>query len=100
MEFDDDTVSAMQEPADIRDHIHLVPRSAPSYPLPSTSLELNSLAYAGMLLVRSEEEEAALMSATQDRGLIAALEDCGVPRQWGEQAVAAAEAVQGHAEWS
>ncbi|KAI9632126.1 ATP adenylyltransferase-domain-containing protein [Dioszegia hungarica] len=82
------------------DHLHLVPRSAPSFPLADSSLELNSLGYAGMLLVRSEEEEAALTAATQEKGLVSALEACGVPRQWGEDAVRAAEAVQGHAEWS
>lgn len=49
-----------------------------------------------MLLVRSDEEG----EVAQKQGLLAALEACAVPRQWGEAAVRAAELVQGHAEWS
>ncbi|KAK8844626.1 hypothetical protein IAR55_006473 [Kwoniella newhampshirensis] len=70
------------------DHIHLIPRSAPSFPLPAPHppLELNSLGYAGMMLVRSPEEEAALLAATEkEGGLISVLTKCGVARELGEQ---------------
>jgi ATP adenylyltransferase len=73
-----------------RDHLHLIPRSAPSFPLPSLHepLEVNALGYAGMLLVRSEEEEQVLLEATEkDRGLTQILRSCGVPREWGEMAM-------------
>ena len=52
-----------------------------------------------MMLVRSDEEESALLSATEEKGLMTVLESCGVPRLWGEHAVMAADAVRGHAEW-
>jgi ATP adenylyltransferase len=95
LELDDDTVS-WQRARLISDHLHLVPRSAPSFalPAPHPPLDLNSLGYVGMMLVRSDEEEAVLMEATKEKGLISALESCGVPRQWGEEAVRASEAVR------
>ena len=71
------------------DHLHLIPRSAPSFAIPPhESVELNSLGYAGMMLVKSEEEEEALLQAVDDQGgLMTVLERCGVPRGWGEQAI-------------
>jgi ATP adenylyltransferase len=52
-----------------------------------------------MMLVRSEEEESALMECTKDKGLMGVLEACGIPRKWGEEAVTAAEAIRGNGEW-
>ncbi|WVQ74023.1 hypothetical protein IAR50_003604 [Cryptococcus sp. DSM 104548] len=70
-------------------HIHLIPRTLPSYPLPSPHqpLELNSLGYAGLVLVRSQEEEAALMAAAEAEGggLMGVLGRCGVARETGEK---------------
>ncbi|KAK4687820.1 sulfate adenylyltransferase (ADP) / ATP adenylyltransferase, partial [Tremellales sp. Uapishka_1] len=72
------------------DHLHLIPRSAPSFPLPPQQpLELNALGYAGLFLVRSEEEEQALMAAAGDDGLMGILKACAVPREWGDMAVEA-----------
>ncbi|WVR03402.1 hypothetical protein IAU60_000393 [Kwoniella sp. DSM 27419] len=71
------------------DHLHLIPRSSPSFPLPGSrpALELNSLGYAGMMLVRSEDEQKTLIEVVEDKGgLMHVLEKCGVPRQWGEKA--------------
>lgn len=71
-----------------RDHLHLIPRSSPTFPVGSDRIELNSLGYAGMMLVRSEEEEKNLLKAVEnDGGLMTVLAKCGVPRAWGEQAV-------------
>ena len=72
-----------------RDHLHLIPRSAPSFPLPPHGpVEVNSLGYAGMMLVRSTEEEEALLAAVEgEGGLMKVLERCGVPRAWGEKAL-------------
>jgi len=83
-----------------RDHLHLIPRSAPQYSIESSqkSIELNALGYAGMILVRSEEEESELLDSVKDQGLLSALEKCGVPRSWGEQAVEALSAHIGAAE--
>jgi ATP adenylyltransferase len=73
------------------DHLHLIPRSAPSFALPSPCkpLEVNALGYAGMLLVKSAEELAVLEQATNDSqdstdaaGLMRILAACGVPRDW------------------
>ena len=77
----------------IRDHLHLIPRSAPAIPLPSPHepLELNSLGYAGLMLVRSEDEEKSLLESTEGKGgLLEVLKGCGVPREWGEKAQEAA----------
>jgi len=74
----------------------LIPRSAPSFPLPSPHepLELNSLGYAGLLLVRSEDEEKTLLESVEGKGgLLEVLRSCGVPRQWGEKAIEAADAL-------
>ncbi|EIW73171.1 hypothetical protein M231_07447 [Tremella mesenterica] len=74
------------------DHLHLIPRSAPSFPLPTghEALELNSLGYAGMMLTRSEDEERTLLSSVEHTGgLMSVLQNCGVPRQWGEEALEA-----------
>ncbi|WVQ93936.1 hypothetical protein IAU59_001014 [Kwoniella sp. CBS 9459] len=78
------------------DHLHLIPRSLPSFPLSEPDgngnangpqLELNSLGYAGMMLVRSEQEEADLLQKVESKGgLMHVLEKCGVPRAWGERA--------------
>ena len=76
-----------------RDHLHLIPRLSPSFPLPTPHepLELNSLGYAGLMLVRSEEEEKSLLEATEGKGgLMEVLRHCGVPREWGEKAQEAA----------
>ncbi|WWD22822.1 hypothetical protein CI109_107316 [Kwoniella shandongensis] len=80
------------------DHMHLIPRSAPSFPLPAPHppLELNSLGYAGMMLVRSAEEEAALLAATEkEGGLMSVLTKCGVAREFGEQVLEYEETQQG-----
>ncbi|WRT63522.1 uncharacterized protein IL334_000427 [Kwoniella shivajii] len=83
------------------DHLHLIPRSLPSFPLPSPHqpLELNSLGYAGMMLVKSQEEQETLVASTEDRGgLMYVLEKCGVPRQWGEKAKEVESIQQGSGE--
>ncbi|WWC85676.1 uncharacterized protein L201_000542 [Kwoniella dendrophila CBS 6074] len=83
------------------DHLHLIPRSSPSFPLPTPHqpLELNSLGYAGMMLVKSKEEEEVLISSTEDKGgLMHVLEKCGVPRQWGEKAKEVESVQQGSGE--
>nr|XP_019014367.1 uncharacterized protein I206_00449 [Kwoniella pini CBS 10737]OCF53148.1 hypothetical protein I206_00449 [Kwoniella pini CBS 10737] len=83
------------------DHLHLIPRSAPSFPLPSPHqpLELNSLGYAGMMLVKSQEEQETLTNATEDKGgLMYVLEKCGVPREWGEKAKEVESIQQGSGE--
>jgi ATP adenylyltransferase len=73
------------------DHLHLIPRSKPNFQLPGGSkLEVNSLAFAGMLLVKSDEELELLNKTTETnenggtQGLMRVLEHCGVPRAWGE----------------
>lgn len=98
------------------EHMHLVPRTAAAFALPSAvaepgagtgdKVELNALGYAGMMLVRSEEEEEALLAAvqgeggadSQGEGLMRVLSKCGVPRAWGEEALKAGEAQHGMAE--
>jgi ATP adenylyltransferase len=78
-----------------RDHLHLIPRTSPSFPLPPPheALELNALGYAGMMLVRSEDEEQVLLRATETQGgLMEVLRKCGVPRAWGEKALAGRDA--------
>ena len=54
---------------DFREHLHLIPRSSPSYPLgePHEPLELNSLGYAGLVLVRSEDEEKRLLETVEGK---------------------------------
>lgn len=82
------------------DHLHLIPRSAPRFDLgPSHKpIELNALGYAGLILVRSDEEEEILLKAVEKDGLSTVLEHCGVPRSWGEQAITALSAHIGAAE--
>lgn len=82
------------------DHLHLIPRSAPSYPLqkPHSLLEINSLGYAGMLLVKSEEEEQTLASSVEGGSWMKVLQHCGVPREWGEKALDSLNIQQGHAD--
>ncbi|RSH89468.1 bifunctional AP-4-A phosphorylase/ADP sulfurylase [Saitozyma podzolica] len=82
------------------DHLHLIPRTAPSFQLPDPHqpLELNSLGYAGMMLVRSGEEEQTLLEAVGEGGLMKVLEACGLPRTWGEQALEAEAKQQGMGE--
>lgn len=64
-----------------------------------TPIELNSLGYAGMMLVRSKDEEKALLDAVDGQGgLMSVLAKCGVPRAWGEQALEALTAHLGHNE--
>lgn len=80
--------------------MHLIPRSNPSFPLPGQSpLEVNSLGYAGMLLVKSATELEALENMTpkdiekvvgegvdaHSTGIMQVLEYCGVPRHWGDK---------------
>jgi ATP adenylyltransferase len=80
--------------------MHLIPRSNPSFPLPEQSpLEVNSLGYAGMLLVKSAAELEALENIThkdvatatgdglgsRSTGIMQVLQYCGVPRQWGDK---------------
>ncbi|WOO84611.1 Protein APA1 [Vanrija pseudolonga] len=72
------------------DAIHLIPRSQPAFPLgDGQTLDLNALGYAGMLLVTSEAHDAALDAAAkaEQGGLISILAKCGVPREFGEQAI-------------
>lgn len=41
-----------------------------------------------MMLVRSSDEEGALLAAVEkDGGLMTVLQRCGVPRVWGEKAL-------------
>ncbi|WVF66315.1 hypothetical protein IAT40_001055 [Kwoniella sp. CBS 6097] len=86
------------------DHLHLIPRSLPSFPLSDNGdgpasgpqLELNSLGYAGMMLVRSEQEESDLLRQVESKGgLMYVLEKCGVPRAWGEKAKVNEDVQQG-----
>ena len=76
------------------DHIHLIPRSSPTFDVgaPHNPIELNSLGYAGMMLVRSDEEEKLLMESVKEGGLMSVLKACGVPRKWGEDAHSALRA--------
>lgn len=67
-------------------------------PSAAAPLELNALGYAGMLLVKSEEEEQALLETVKKDGLVKVLETCGVPREWGEQAIEARSLYLGHTE--
>lgn len=67
-------------------------------PAPAAPLEVNSLGYAGMLLVKSEDEERALLDAVQGCGLVKVLETCGVPRGWGEEALEARALYLGHSD--
>lgn len=72
------------------EHLHLIPRSAPSYVGDGFTLDINALGYAGMLLVRSEGEAVALnASATRELGLINVIAKCALPRKFGEQALEA-----------
>lgn len=79
------------ELADDSDHIHLIPRSQPAYNLEHGILELNALGYAGMLLVRSEEEGKALDAAAEKlpKGLSSILAHCAIDRKYGEEALTA-----------
>jgi ATP adenylyltransferase len=46
-----------------------------------------------MMLVRSEDEEQVLLRATETQGgLMEVLRKCGVPRAWGEKALAGRDA--------
>lgn len=75
-----------------RNHLHLVPRAQPHFTLPTcnSQLEVNSLAYAGMLLTKSQTEYDELSKLSADgtegsaKGCMRILEYCGVPRSWGE----------------
>ncbi|KAL7420288.1 bifunctional AP-4-A phosphorylase/ADP sulfurylase [Cryptotrichosporon argae] len=80
------------------EHLHLIPRSLPNYPLGDACLELNALGYAGCLLVRSTDEERRLLDSLGEDGLAKVLETCGVPRRFGEEAQAAEEKYLGHVE--
>lgn len=76
--------------ADSSQHLHLIPRSAPSYELPGTggTLEVNALGYAGQLLVKSEEQNSALDEVAKEKdGLTNILLKCGVDRKYGEEAL-------------
>lgn len=49
---------------------------------------MNALGYAGQLLVRSEEQSAALDEvAKQPEGLMGILLKCGLDRKYGEEAL-------------
>lgn len=59
-------------------------------------MEVNALGYAGMLLVKSENELNVLEQATaeshgsssdQASGLMRVLSECGVPRDWAVQEI-------------
>jgi hypothetical protein len=46
------------------------------------------------MLVRSEEEEKSLLESTEAKGgLLEVLRTCGVPREWGEKAIEAGQAL-------
>jgi ATP adenylyltransferase len=69
-------------------YIHLIPRAKPAFPLSDSDdsvIEVNSLGYAGMVLVKDEEELAAVEAATSDEGFMQVLKSCGVPREWGHK---------------
>jgi ATP adenylyltransferase len=69
-------------------YIHLIPRAKPAFPLSESDdsvVEVNSLGYAGMVLVKDEEELAAVEAATSDEGFMQVLKTCGVPREWGHK---------------
>ncbi|KLT41632.1 hypothetical protein CC85DRAFT_275746 [Cutaneotrichosporon oleaginosum] len=72
------------------EHLHLIPRSSPTYVSETLAIDINSLGYAGMLLVKSEAEDAALDSvAKAEGGLVGIIARCGIPREFGEQALEA-----------
>lgn len=53
------------------------------------------------MLVRSQEEEDALMSSVKDNnGLMTVLQSCGLDRKWGEEALKAVDAIHGGGEWA
>lgn len=52
-------------------------------------LEVNALGYAGQLLVKTEEQSAALDAVAKDEkdGLVSILLKCGIDRKYGEEAL-------------
>ena len=89
MELAHDSVSHRCSRADDSNHLHLIPRTEPSFPLPQPHgpLELNALGYAGYMLVKSAEEQEALMSVAEgEGGLQSVLLACGTPREQGQEA--------------
>ena len=65
-------------------------------PAPHSPVELNACAYAGLLLVRSKDEDDVLIETVeQSGGLDRVLRHCGVPREWGEKAMDAVIAHRG-----
>lgn len=87
--------SARRSRANPSDHLHLIPRSQPSYSLlEGVTLDINALGFAGMLLVKSDAEASALTEASaREGGLANLIAKCAVPREFGEQALEA-EATQ------
>ncbi|ORX34968.1 hypothetical protein BD324DRAFT_633405 [Kockovaella imperatae] len=81
------------------DHLHLIPRTKADYQLSAphtTHVDLNACAYAGLFLVRSEEEDQTLLQAVEPQGgLDVVLRHCGVSREHGEQAIEAMNAHKG-----
>ncbi|GMK56959.1 hypothetical protein CspeluHIS016_0307990 [Cutaneotrichosporon spelunceum] len=80
------------------DHLHLIPRSSAAFATEGLTLDINSLGYAGMLLVKSDAEGAALDSAAEkEGGLVNILARCAIPREFGEQAMTAHATLHGGA---
>lgn len=52
------------------------------------------MGYAGLMLVRSEDEEKQLLESVEGQGgLMKVLKACGIPKGWGEKAVEASMAL-------
>lgn len=79
--------------ANDRTHLHIIPRTAPSYTLPQGPLELNALGYAGYMLVKSAEDKEALVQVAEKDGLQSVLLACATPREQGQDAEQALEKV-------
>lgn len=87
------TASNPANRASCRNHLHLIPRSHPDFPikLPDGSdskLEVNALGYAGMLLAKSDDELQAMLDLDgpgEAQGIARILQHCGVPREWADE---------------
>lgn len=86
----------------LSEHLHLIPRSSPAYPLGNDfgNLELNALGYAGLLLVRSPEEDKRLdeVIASLPNGIVDILASCALDRKYGEEALQAEATYHGGAD--
>jgi ATP adenylyltransferase len=81
--------------------LHLIPRSSPVFPLGEGhgNLDLNALGYAGLLLVRSQDEDRRLdeVIATLPNGIVDILASCAIDRKYGEEALQAEATYHGGA---